>query len=110
MIPYTTFRVLLSDVQDCYTFDLYCAECGGSIPTDDPAEAQRILSAIWAMARDGLTIKSIADACDISMLSLAQELGISRRTIGDWSTGLRTPPAWQLPLIAYAAINLYPCD
>lgn len=106
MIPYTTFLALLSDVQDFYTVDLFCAECGGSIPADDPAVAHRILSAIWAMAHDGLSIRSIADACDLSMLSLCKHLDISRRTVGDWATGQRNPPAWQLPLIAYATVSL----
>lgn len=106
MITYPRFQALLSDVADCSSLEEYIAECGGSVPADSAEEAIRILSAIWAMARDGLTIKSIADACDLSMLSLCKHLDISRRTVGDWATGQRNPPAWQLPLIAYATVSL----
>lgn len=107
MISYTDFRRLLTDVSECANLYVYIAECGGSVPLDDVDDVIHLLTAIWTMARDGLTIKSIAQACDISMLSLSRELGISRRTIGDWSTGNRNPPEWQLPLIAYAVLQLY---
>lgn len=105
MISYTTFRALLSDVPDCPDFDTYAAECGGAVPLDNANDVIRLLTAIWTMAHNGLTIKSIAQACDISVLSLARDLDISRRTVGDWSTGDRTPPEWQLPLIAYAVLS-----
>lgn len=106
MIPYTTFRALLYDVADFSSLEEYISECGGSVPADSAEEAIRILSVIWTMASDGLTIRAIADACGLSMLSLCKHLGISRRTVGDWATGQRNPPAWQLPLIAYATVSL----
>lgn len=106
MITYPRFQALLIDVPDCASLEEYIAECGGSVPADSAEEAIRILTAVWTMAHDGLTIRSIADACDLSMLSLCKHLDISRRTVGDWSTGQRNPPAWQLPLIAYAALSI----
>lgn len=110
MIPYTTFRSLLSDVQDCYTFDLYCAGRGCSIPTDDPVEAHRILSVIWTMARGGLSIKSISAACELPVRQISMQMDIPSRTAEAWAMGERTPPAWQLPLIAYAVLGIISQD
>lgn len=107
MISYTDFARMLTAASECSSYDVYVTEVGGSVPLDDVDNVIRLLTAIWTMARDGLTIKSIAQACDISMLEISRELGISRRTIGDWSTGDRNPPEWQLPLIAYAVLQLY---
>lgn len=107
MIPYADFRRLLTDVSEFANLDAYIAECGGSVPLDDVDDVIRLLTAIWTMASDGLTIKSIAQTCDMSLLALSRELGISRRTIGDWATSTRNPPDWQLPLIAYATLHLY---
>lgn len=106
MITYPRFQALLSDVADCTSLEEYIAECGGAVPVDTAEEALRILNAIWIMAHAGLTFRSIADACGLSMLSLCKHLDISRRTAENWAAGIHNPPAWQMPLIAYAAVSL----
>ena len=105
MIPYNDFYRLLTDVSDCPDFDAYLAEVGGSIPLDDADAVVRILSTIWEMGREGLTIKSIATACGVSVRRAGIDCGIPQRTIENWASGTTVPPAWQLPLIAYATLS-----
>ena len=105
MIPYNDFCRLLTDVSECPDFDAYVAEVGGSIPPDDADSVIRILSCIWEMGHDGLTIKSIATACGISVRRIAIEFGLPIRTVENWASGTTTPPVWQLPLIAYATMS-----
>jgi DNA-binding transcriptional regulator YiaG len=107
MITYTRFLSLLSDVPDCASLDEYIAECGGSVPADSAEEAIRLLTAIWTMSRDGLSIKSVAAACEVSVRRIAITLDIPARTVEDWSSGVRNPSPWQLPLIAYAVLSDY---
>lgn len=106
MISYPTFRALLFDVSDCSTLEEYIAECGGAVPADSAEEAVRLLTIIWTMGHDGLSIRSIAAAIGTSMLALSRMLVISRRTLECWAAGTRNPPDWQLPLIAYAALGI----
>lgn len=107
MIPYQDFVRLLTDTTEFNTLDAYIAECGGSVPLDDVSAVIAMLKIIWAMAHDGLTIKSIAAACDRSVRSIAIQYGLPTRTLENWSEGRRTPPEWQLPLIAYAVLSDY---
>lgn len=107
MIAYTRFLSLLSDVPDCASLEEYIAECGGSVPTDRADEAVRLLTIIWTMGHDGLTIKSIAAACDLSVRRLAMTYGLKQRTVEDWAAGKASPPPAQLPLIAYACLSDY---
>lgn len=106
MMTYHRFLSLLFDISDCSTLEEYIAECGGSIPADLADEAVRLLTIIWTMGHDGLSIRSIADAIGTSMLAISRMLGISRRTLECWAAGTRNPPSWQLPLIAYAALSI----
>lgn len=39
--------------------------------------------------------------------SLSRDYGLPTRTLEDWSANRRTPPAWQLPLVAYAVLSDY---
>ena len=105
MIPYSDFRRLLIDVSECKDLDEYIAEVGGSVPLDDADKIIHLLGALWDMAHDGLTIKSIASVCDTSVRQIGIRYGIHRRTLGNWATGESDPPTWQLPLIAYAALS-----
>lgn len=105
MITYTDFRLLLTNVSECPDFDSYAAEVGGSVPMDDGGDVIRTLSYIWEMGRVGLTIKSIATACGISVRRIAIEFGLPIRTVENWASGTTTPPVWQLPLIAYATLS-----
>lgn len=105
MIPYLDFRRLLTDVSEVGNFDAYVAEVGGSVPLDDVEDVLRLLRLTWALGHDGLTIRKIAEVCDISMRWLAMEYGIPTRTVESWAAGVRNPPEWQLPLIAYAALS-----
>lgn len=106
MIRYHRFLSLLSAVPDCSSLEEYIAECGGSVPVSSADEVERILTIIWTMGRDGLSIRSIASSIGLSMLALSRMLDISRRTLECWAAGTRNPPAWQLPLIAYAALSI----
>ena len=105
MIPYTDFRRLLMDVSECSDLDAYIAEVGGSVPLDGVDEVIRLLTALWEMAHDGLTIKSISATCDISVRQIAMRYGMPTRTVENWSSGTTEPPVWQLPLIAYAVLS-----
>lgn len=104
MISYTDFRRLILAAPDCDTPDLCLAEEGGSIDAADLA----LLPAIWSMAHDGLTIKAISAACELPVRQIALQLGLPQRTVENWASGVTAPPAWQLPLIAYAVLHLAP--
>lgn len=105
MMTYQRFISLLCDVSDCSTLEEYIAECGGAVPADSAEEAIRILTAIWAMSHNGLSIKSIASASEMPVRRLALNLDIPVRTVEDWAAGVRNPSPWQLPLIAYAVLS-----
>lgn len=105
MIEFSEFRRLLTDTTECTDLDSYIAEVGGSVPLDNVDAVVRLLSAIWTMGKDGLTIRSVAAASDISLRQLAMTYGLPYRTVQDWAAGVRTPPEWQLPLIAYAVLS-----
>lgn len=107
MINYTTFRRLLISSSECPEKDAYIAEVGGSVPMDDVCKVVPLLSAVWAMGHAGLTVKSISAACGVAMRQIALTYGLPIRTVEAWSTGNRTPPEWQLPLIAYAVLSDY---
>lgn len=105
MIDYTNFRRLLTDTTECKDLDSYITEVGGSVPLDDVDEAIKMLTIIWHMGHTGLTIKSLSAACDVSVRRIALQYGLPTRTVENWSSGDRTPPEWQLPLIAYAVLS-----
>ena len=107
MISYTDFFRLLTDTTECKDLDAYIAEVGGSVPLDDVEAVIKLLTIIWDMGHAGLTIRSLSAACDISVRRIALQYGLPTRTVENWSSGDRTPPAWQLPLIAYAVISDY---
>lgn len=105
MIPYTDFRRLITDASECRDLEAYIAEVGGSVPMDNVEDTVRLLTALWKMANAGLTIKSIAAACDISVRQIALRYGLPTRTVENWAGGKTEPPVWQLPLIAYAVTS-----
>lgn len=106
-MTYHRFLSLLFDVSECTTLEEYIAECGGSVPLDDVNAVIQTLTCIWSMAHDGLTIKSIASACGLSVRQLAIAINLPLRTAENWASDVRNPPAWQLPLIAYAVLSEY---
>lgn len=105
MIPYQDFERLLTDTTECKDLDSYIAEVGGSVPLDDVGKAVKLLTMIWDVGHAGLTIKSLSAACDISVRRIAMQYGLPTRTVENWASGDRTPPEWQLPIIAYAVIS-----
>lgn len=105
MIPYDDFCRLLTDVSKFPDYDSYLAEVGYSVSLVGSYTVTLVLSYIWEMGRVGLTIKSIATACAISVRQLALRCSIPQRTVENWATGKTEPPAWQLPLIAYATLS-----
>ena len=107
MIPYQDFRRLLTDTTECKDLETYIAEVGGSVPLDDVGKVVKLLTIIWDMGHAGLTIRSLSAACDISVRRIALQYGLPTRTVENWSSGDRTPPSWQLPLIAYAVTSDY---
>lgn len=107
MISFSDFYRLLTDVRECTDLDAYVAEVGGSVPMDDVDSVIRILTTIWTMGRPGLSVKSIAQACEISARQIAIQYHLPTRTIENWAAGIRNPPEWQLPLIAYAVMSDY---
>lgn len=110
MIDYTDFRRLLTDTTECKDLDSYIVEVGGSVPMDDAEDVIKLLTMIWHMGHTGLTIRSISATCDISARQIALQYGLPTRTVENWASGTRTPPEWQLPLIAYAVLSDYMSD
>lgn len=109
MIAYNRFAALMGSIPDCESCDWFIAECGSSaMDVDENVEKTiAMLKAMWAMAHDGLTIKSIAAACDRSMRSIAMEYGMPRRTVENWSGGQRIASDWALDHLAYAVLSDY---
>lgn len=105
MIAYSDFRLLLTSAASFDTLDAYIIAHKDSI--DRTEKALVLLKAMWEMAHDGLTIKSIAAACDRSVRSIAMEYGISTRTLENWASGTNAPPEWVLPTLAYAVLSDY---
>lgn len=105
MIRFERFYCLLADARECRDFDEFCRECGSTTGVEDVPQALRLLRAAWTMGHEGLTIRKIAEACDISMRRLAMIYGLPTRTVENWAAEVRRPPEWQLPLIAYAALS-----
>lgn len=101
MLTYSEFLKLIKAAPECGSADAYCVAYGATI------EAAYMLPTIWQMAHEGLTIKSIASACNTSVRQIALRHGMPLRTVENWASGKTTPPAWQLPLLAYAAISDY---
>lgn len=101
-MTYPDFRRLLLSAGDTPDLTTYVADEGGSVSAADLP----LLPIIHQMGQGDLTIRSIAQACGLSMRRAALNLGIPTRTVEDWHSCKRTPPPWQLPLIAYAAISL----
>lgn len=107
MIPYQDFLRLLTDVTECNDLDSYIAEVGGSVPLDDVTTVIGLLTDIWELGKGGLTVSKIAAVSETSLRHLAMTYGLPYRTVQDWAAGARTPPEWQLPLIAYAVLSDY---
>lgn len=105
MIPYSDFVRLLHDASECSTPEKYIVEVGGSVPLGDPYKIIELLDAMWEMAHDGLTIKSIAAACCTSVRQIGIKLGIPHRTIGNWSAGSTVPDTWKIHTVAYAVLS-----
>lgn len=99
MLTYSEFLKLIKAAPDYKSSDAYCVAFGAKI------EAAYMLPTIWRMACEGLTIKSIASACDTSVRQIALRHGVPRRTVENWASGTTTPPTWQLPLIAYTSLS-----
>lgn len=105
MIPYQDFLRLLTEATECKDLDSYIADVGSSVLLDDVETATKLLNAIWAMGHAGLTVRRLSAACDISVRRIALRYGLPTRTVENWASGDRTPPGWQLPLIAYAVLS-----
>lgn len=105
MIPYQDFARLLTDATEFPTLSAYIAECGGSVPLDDAQQVCTLLERIWTMGHGGLTMQSILNVADESLMALAHAYKLPYRTMQDWRLGNRRPPDWQLPFIAYAVLS-----
>lgn len=101
MMGYTDFCRLMMAAQECESLEHYLAEVGGSVEEQDVA----MLGDIYSLGHEGLSIRRIAEAACISLRRMAMTYGLPTRTVENWASGDRTPPEWQLPLIAYAVIS-----
>ena len=98
-MTYSDFLKLTKAAPECGSAEEFCVAYGTQI------EDAHMLPTIWQMAHDRLTIRSLAAACDISVRRIALQYGLPIRTVENWASGDRTPPEWQLPLIAYAVLS-----
>lgn len=105
MIPYADFARLLADTKKYDQFEAYAAECGGSVPVDNMYSAIALLTQIWALGHDGLSIDSIRAVADVTLAELCRDYKVPYRTVQDWGAGRRKPPEWLLPLLAYAVLT-----
>lgn len=105
MIPYTDFVHLLADTKKYDQFEAYAAECGGSVPVDNTYRAVALLTQIWALGHNGLSIDSILQVAEISMARLTQNYRVPYRTVQNWKLETRKPPEWLLPMMAYAVLS-----
>lgn len=105
MVPYSDFRILLLDAQEVDTFELFAADCGGRLPEGNTQQSLRLLSIVWQMAHDGLTIRSIAAAAGTSVRQIGIRYGINQRTLETWSSNAIQNTAWKLPMLAYAVLS-----
>lgn len=103
MITYQDFYRLEMDASECTTEENYIAEVGGSVPVGDVEKTVKMLSAIYKVARSKNDFAVIAETCGKSKRGLAVSLGIPTRTAENWCQGA-VPPAWQMSMVAYAAI------
>lgn len=104
MLSYQDFCRLLADTEEFNTLDAYIADCGGSANADH-AETE-LLATIWELGRDGLTIDSILRFSGLTAAQLGRKYGVSYKAVHHWISGIRTPSAWVLSLLAYAVL----CD
>lgn len=105
MISYQNFTRLLAESQKYETLDACIAECGGSVNADQIDAEIELLATIWEFARDGLSIDGIMQINNATMRDLSRKYNIPYRTIQDWKAGVRNPPEWALPMIAYAVLS-----
>lgn len=105
MIPCADFARLLADAKKYDQFEAYAAECGGSVPVENVYSAIALLTQIWALGHDGLSIDSIRAVADVTLAELCRDYKVPYRTAQDWGAGRRKPPGWLLPLLAYAVLT-----
>ena len=104
----TTIQYLacVSETQNYTDIDAYVSDLAMSSIWEDAEEAEipadRIedLRAIFTAANR--SIKQIAAAAGMSMNKLADRFAIPRRTVENWSAGVRTPSLWELLVIQEA--------
>lgn len=105
MISYQDFCRLLTDTKEFDSLDAYIAECGGSVNVEPVEAAIKLLEIIWQLGHDGLSMDSILKTNHATMRDLSQGYKIPYRTIQNWKAGVRNPPEWLLPMVAYAILN-----
>lgn len=104
MISYHDFTRLLTDTREFETLEDYIGECGGSINADVDAVTE-LLTIIWELGHDGLSMDGIMQINNATMRDLSREYKIPYRTIQGWKLAERNPPEWLLPMIAYAVLS-----
>lgn len=104
MISYQDFCRLLTDTEEFDALDAYISECGGSVNADVDA-VTKLLTIIWELGHDGLSMDGIMQINNATMRDLSREYKIPYRTIQGWKLAERNPPEWLLPMIAYAVLS-----
>lgn len=105
MIPYADFARLLADTAEFDNFESYAAECGGSVPVDNMYSAIALLTQIWELGHDGLSIDSLRAVAGITLAELCRAYNVPYGTAQRWHLGSRKPPEWLLPALAYAVLT-----
>lgn len=104
MISYQDFCRLLTDTKEFETLDAYIGECGGSINADVDA-VTKLLTIIWELGHDDLSVDRILQINDMSLMHLSREYKIPYRTLQGWRRKERNPSEWLLPMIAYVILS-----
>lgn len=104
------FHRLMLDAQDAPDFDVYLAECGGSLPAEyytgdyDGECAIHAMRMIWNL-RENLTFSAIRKISGMSQSDFSNHYGIPKRTVENWDSGTNTPPTYLLNLLAADVIS-----
>lgn len=104
MLSYQDFCRLLADTEEFDTLDAYISECGGSVNADVDTAAE-LLTIIWELGHDGLSMDSILKTNHATMRDLSREYKIPYRTLQNWKAAARIPSEWLLPMIAYVILS-----
>lgn len=103
-MTYQNFCELLQDAAEIQDFDLFAAECGGSVPEDVPDDkVLPLLQAIHDAAHG--SVKALRSLTGLSQSRFALRYSVPVRNLQQWENGARTPLEYVVCMLAYIVIG-----